>query len=295
MGEELASVDGPPELEALPRYLLQSADLEASWRQARQAAAEGRSVLWVSNTVQRACDLARRARSERVAAFAYHSRFRYEDRVRRHRAVVDGFTRPAGAAGLVALTTQVCEVSLDLSADLLVTELAPVPSLIQRLGRLNRRATPADPRSPGPALVIEPPGPEPYEPEDLAQAKDWIARLGPGPLSQRQLADMFDEIADAETSQPLAIAAAWLDGGPFSLQAPLREAGTTIPVVRGEDAPRLAGRAGAGRAREVVRLTIPMPLGPVAREIRTWRREGAALVAPVGRLLYEEDIGGRWP
>lgn len=32
------------------------------------------------------------------------------------------------------------EMSLDLSATLLVTDLAPVPALIQRLGRLNRRA-----------------------------------------------------------------------------------------------------------------------------------------------------------
>ena len=41
--------------------------------------------------------------------------------------------------------SQVAEMSLDLSADLLVTDLAPAPALIQRLGRLNRRAEDGDP------------------------------------------------------------------------------------------------------------------------------------------------------
>jgi CRISPR-associated endonuclease/helicase Cas3 len=37
------------------------------------------------------------------------------------------------------ISTQVLEAGVDLDADLLVTELCPWPSLVQRLGRLNRR------------------------------------------------------------------------------------------------------------------------------------------------------------
>jgi CRISPR-associated endonuclease/helicase Cas3 len=40
---------------------------------------------------------------------------------------------------MIALTTQVCEMSLDLSAALLVSEFAPLTSLIQRMGRCNRK------------------------------------------------------------------------------------------------------------------------------------------------------------
>jgi hypothetical protein len=65
-------------------------------------------------------------------------------------------------------------------------------------------------------------------------------------------------------------------------------------VLREEDAQRLNGLAWDRRSREIIRLTLPMPLGPVAREIGSWRREGGALVAPVGRMSYSERFGGHW-
>lgn len=45
-------------------------------------------------------------------------------------------TRSGGRRILV--TTQVCELSLDLSADLLITEIAPMDAILQRAGRLHR-------------------------------------------------------------------------------------------------------------------------------------------------------------
>ncbi len=41
--------------------------------------------------------------------------------------------------GLVLIATQVVEISLDIDFNILFTELAPVDSLIQRFGRINRR------------------------------------------------------------------------------------------------------------------------------------------------------------
>ena len=38
----------------------------------------------------------------------------------------------------ILVSTQVAEVSLDISFDLLITELSPIPSLVQRFGRVNR-------------------------------------------------------------------------------------------------------------------------------------------------------------
>ncbi|MDZ7763228.1 MAG: helicase-related protein [Melioribacteraceae bacterium] len=38
----------------------------------------------------------------------------------------------------IVVSTQVVEVSLDISFDLMITETAPLDSLIQRFGRINR-------------------------------------------------------------------------------------------------------------------------------------------------------------
>ena len=43
------------------------------------------------------------------------------------------------ARGRIVISTQVLEAGVDLDADVLVSEICPWPSLVQRLGRLNRR------------------------------------------------------------------------------------------------------------------------------------------------------------
>ncbi len=120
-------------------------------------------MLWVVNTVDEAVELYHRVREwSDWPVVAYHARFRYADRVRKHKAVIHAFEK-GNRGPFLAITTQVCEVSLDLSADLLVTDLAPVPAMIQRLGRLNRFVSPEAPGSPRSALVLTPPHGRPYE------------------------------------------------------------------------------------------------------------------------------------
>ncbi|GIW04721.1 MAG: CRISPR-associated helicase/endonuclease Cas3 [Thermomicrobiales bacterium] len=289
-GEELRIVDGPEDLETLKRYRLQTEAEDEAWARVREAIAAGQRVLWVVNTVDRAIVLAQHAEAIGLPAEPYHSRYRYQDRLVRHRRVVSLFSGGAGEAAL-AITTQVCEVSLDISADLLVTELAPIPALIQRLGRLMRRVTPGEAERIGRALVLEPGRPEPYREEDLAVARAWLQRLGDGPLSQADLAAAFEQVA-GDGSLPRSIRqSAWLDGGPLAWKGALREEGTTIPVIREEDVAEMGAGLDAVR---VIRLTVPMPVGPVAREIGRWKRLNGAFVAPAGRVVYDERLGGRW-
>jgi CRISPR-associated endonuclease/helicase Cas3 len=100
---------------------------------------KGRKVLWVVNTVDRCIRIAQMLSD--VAAICYHSRFVYEDRRTIHDDVVKKF-KPTYQQGVIAVTTQVCEMSLDLDADILISELAPATSLIQRFGRCNREKEP---------------------------------------------------------------------------------------------------------------------------------------------------------
>ena len=68
----------------------------------------------------------------------HHSRFAAGDRHRLDAAVEEqlGKTRPSG--GRIVVGTQTLEQSLDMDADLLISDLCPADVLLQRLGRLHR-------------------------------------------------------------------------------------------------------------------------------------------------------------
>jgi len=69
----------------------------------------------------------------------HHSRFAPDDRRALDRALEAAFGKDAPAeGGIVAVATQTAEQSLDIDADLLLTDLCPADVLIQRLGRLHR-------------------------------------------------------------------------------------------------------------------------------------------------------------
>lgn len=254
----------PPPPENLPAQKKEAkAAKEAAFDAVKQELAGGRRALVVVNTVRRAMELTGPGGPlAGLSAELYHSRFKYEDRVKRHQRVVADFQQKEAPA--LAVCTQVAEMSLDLSATLLVTELAPVPALIQRLGRLNRGANPA---SPARFLVIEPESwdgtfsPLPYEPEEMKAALAWLALLraehGNGPLSQRQLAEAWQALDD---SKPEARSScAWLDGGPSTPVLELREGSPSMTVLLEED---VAGNDEPDV--DVARLSLPMPVRPEA-------------------------------
>lgn len=64
-----------------------------------------------------------------------HSRFRFPER-QRAMAVLK---QPPPAAGTICVATQVVEAGLDISARVLITDLAPWAAMVQRFGRVNRR------------------------------------------------------------------------------------------------------------------------------------------------------------
>lgn len=94
-----------------------------------------------------------------------HSRFTYHDRSEKEKEIDKAD---------VLVSTQVAEVSLDVSFDLLVTELAPIPSLIQRFGRVNRYG--GEPSNVN-VYICDVSTHKPYTQIEMDQARENIGKL----------------------------------------------------------------------------------------------------------------------
>ncbi len=119
--------------------------------EAIEAARRGARVCVLRNTVrdvldasQKLCELGEPELLWRPAGSAhhppYHARYTPQDRRVLDEAVLAAFGKngKAQSRGCVLIATQVVEQSLDVDFDLLVTDLAPIEVLLQRIGRLHR-------------------------------------------------------------------------------------------------------------------------------------------------------------
>ena len=111
-------------------------------------------LLVVANTVNRAAEIYRRLKSAGIRTCLVHGRMTTE-----HRESVLNRARNGECETLV--TTQVIEVGVDLNACSIITDAAPLPSLVQRIGRVLRKPDCAGQR--GEALVITDAPHHPYD------------------------------------------------------------------------------------------------------------------------------------
>jgi len=107
-------------------------------------------VLIVMNTVKKAqeiYDYIQEAYAS-IPSLLLHSKFKREDRNNKEKRLlgldengnsINEFNTSTESCIVVA--TQIVEVSLDISFDLMITETAPLDALIQRFGRVNRKRT----------------------------------------------------------------------------------------------------------------------------------------------------------
>ncbi len=107
-----------------------------------KAAAKGAGILWICNTVNRSQEIfaeALRQNPEEIQSALLHARFP----VFRRQELEDYWMEKLGKGeknrtGCILFSTQVVEQSVDLDADLIISELAPTDMLLQRIGRLWR-------------------------------------------------------------------------------------------------------------------------------------------------------------
>lgn len=91
-----------------------------------------------------------------VATHLYHSRFTSLDKVKKEEILLEHFGRGAqeDTTPRVAIMTQIGEMSINISAEQMITELCPADRLVQRIGRLSRFSEQGD--RPGKLWVVVP-------------------------------------------------------------------------------------------------------------------------------------------
>jgi CRISPR-associated endonuclease/helicase Cas3 len=210
---------------------------------------DGTLSLVICNTV----DMARavfRALSSVDHKVLLTSRFRREDRARHEQRLIDfEAQRKAGQLpehhpGLICVSTQVIEAGVDISAHRLFTELAPWPSMLQRLGRLNRKGDDQDAQ----AWVWETPRERgnkkerigPYEAADMDRAKRLVcafALLSEKTAFSEAIARLnAKEVAEALQPRPSPLPRALDVHGLFSTERDVHGGFTDVSAfVRGTD------------------------------------------------------------
>jgi len=140
--------------------------------------AAGTRSLVIVNTVDRAVKVtaALRTLQPSLDVVLLHSRFRLNDR-EEHLAEALAPIEPNGP-GRIVVATQVVEAGVDFSSRLLVSDVAPWSSIVQRLGRCNRTGDDAD----ATFLWMEPPEltlktAAPYKVDEVMSARDRLVTL----------------------------------------------------------------------------------------------------------------------
>jgi CRISPR-associated endonuclease/helicase Cas3 len=243
-----------PEVEATQdRYHVEWIDREGAKSLVRGELLNRRRVLWVSNRVVE-CQATFKCFSDlggdstdpsSIPLFCYHSRFKLKHRMERHKELIAAFQEAAHdeskRQGILGSTTQVCEMSLDLDAEILVTDLAPIASLIQRMGRSNRDSSKLGSRPIGRVYVLRSQdGQEkPYEKFDLDAAKRFVNEITGRPISQDELEQAYRRF-DPSAIEPDRLCP-FLDSGPYAVgkEESFREIDEfTVPCILDDDLDR---------------------------------------------------------
>jgi len=264
----------------MPRYQLEIIeDMAAGLKIARQGFEQGQKVLWVVNTVARCQELA-----IKLKALCYHSRFKLEDRKIQHNKAVEAFKR--GSGPVIVVTTQVCEMSLDLDADLLITESAPVPSLIQRMGRCNRHARPQSGKI-GSVYVYQLEKTLPYGAEEMQGCTEFLAAAEGQAVSQACLQELLEIHGPDETE--VERYASFVDCGPWasSREATLRDdAGYNIGAILDSDIDQYLELKKNRKPTDGLYLQVPLKSAGYDQKIGT-----RPMVAPSSH--YSKEFGFR--
>jgi CRISPR-associated endonuclease/helicase Cas3 len=158
-----------------------------------------------ANTIERAFQYYDYFISNNIFPIVYHSRFTEPDKKNIEKKLINNLGEEAskkGRADGIAILTQIGEMSVNISAEVMVSDICPIDRLVQRIGRLNRFS-----KNLGEVYLIEPVKndefyPAPYGVFDR-KTKQWIPfnsllaskkALLPGQYSYGDLVDLVNKV-----------------------------------------------------------------------------------------------------
>lgn len=162
----------------------------------KTAIIENEKILIVCNRVVHSQELFQQLSQEfpDVDIMLIHSRFKRGDRKRLEIELKDFYNTSPKAC--IVVSTQVVEVSLDISFDVMITDAAPLDALIQRFGRINRKRTEKTIGRYKPIYVLPPPEDEKAaKPYDLEIIKRSYEQLPNGEVfHEREAQEKIDKV-----------------------------------------------------------------------------------------------------
>ena len=163
----------------------------AALRDVEACTRDGGCALIIRSTVATATETYRELVSAGVPAMLHHSRYADVDRQYLDARLVGVIGKGGTRAPLAIVATQTAEQSLDIDADLLVSDPAPADVLLQRRGRLGRHR----PTQILPMVVLEPQAVEQTAAVALRLAQGRMGRMPPG----SEWAYVYDVLATLAT------------------------------------------------------------------------------------------------
>lgn len=156
-----------------------------------------------------------------VAKMLIHSRYKRKDRAVLEDELKTRFNAMEDTPCIV-VSTQVVEVSLDISLDVMITECAPIDALIQRFGRINRKRTKDTIGHYKPVYVLAPPSDDkealPYSADVLADTFAVLPDHG-DVMKETEVQGMIDAVYPEEHFHNIDYTGVAFSDGKWQLKA----------------------------------------------------------------------------
>lgn len=246
------------ELDEFDRHIIHKMDTyEDTLPIIKEALLQNKKILVVANRMKIAQERYKQLKDAypNVSMMIIHSRFKRGERGKLEKRLMgkllDKNSRPVkefntGEGACIVVSTQVVEVSLDISFDLMITDTAPLDAMIQRFGRVNRKR-PADPENKFKSVyVIAPPENDtdarPYEAPILKASFDVLPK--DEILHERDVQTLIDAVFPTVDTIEIDKDAIYVDGRwridklvhkPKSVLFDKLEIDSAICVVEGQD------------------------------------------------------------